>query len=158
MRVQYVQEKPAVTVEVDDDDEVVGKVKPLDLDLYLKSIPVDWVEPIRQGIGEWESIGGRIHFTNTRLCFEMMLGGQYHRFVRCGSSQVSIVRQKEFAPWANGSNLRDQYLNALDTSPVVARHARNNKMWVKYASLSPLDLQVLLRAARELVQQIRVEE
>lgn len=43
------------------------------------------------------------------------------------------------------------------SSPVVANHGRSNKMWIKYTSLSPLDLEVLLRAARELVQQVRVK-
>ncbi|MFM9065956.1 MAG: hypothetical protein ACKOUR_01310 [Planctomycetota bacterium] len=91
------------------------------------------------------------------LCFEITLNGLDYRLVRFRSDQVSVVRGKEVTIWANDSSLRAKYLTALESSPVVAGHARNGKMWIKYASLSPADLAVLLHAARELVQQIRLE-
>lgn len=37
-------------------------------------------------------------------------------------------------------------------------HARGHKMWIKYTSRGPLDLRVLLRAARELVQGSRTKK
>ena len=67
------------------------------------------------------------------------------------------MRQKEIALWSSDSSLREQYFKTLESSPVVASHARNNKMWIKYTSFSPADLQVLLGAARELVQRVKVE-
>jgi len=158
VRVQYVQEKPAVTVEVDDDDEVVGPIKKIDLEEFLKSIPIDWREPILQGISNWESLGGRIHFTDRSLNFEATLAGQARRIVRCRSHQVSIVRLEEMAQWGDGSTLGERYLKSLESSSVLASHARNNKMWIRATSLSSADLTTLLRAACELVQHIRAKE
>lgn len=157
VRVQYVQEKPAVTIAVEDDEADDSTISKLDQELFFKSIPSDLAEPIRQGIQEWNILGGRIHFTDKMLCFEITLNGQDCKVVRFRSDQVSIVRDKEIALWANGSS-SEKYLNALEPSPVVANHARDSKMWIKYTSLSPHDVEVLLCAARELVQHIRAEE
>jgi hypothetical protein len=103
VRIQYVQEKPTVTVAVERDEGDGGTIGKLD------------------------------------------------------SDQMSIVRQKEIASWSNDPSLSDEYLNALEPSPVVVSHARSGKMWIKYASLSPIDLGVLLRAARQLVQHVGVK-
>lgn len=158
VRVQYVQEKPAVTVAVEDDDGDGGEGGKIDEALFFESIPKDLAEPIRKGIAEWQKLGGRIHFTGKMLCFEITCGGQNCRVVRFRTGQVSIVRQKEIELWGNGPSMKEHYLKDLDSSPLFASHARNNKMWVKYTSISPADLEVLLSAARALVQKLQVEE
>ncbi len=157
VRIQYVQEKPTVTVAVEGDEEDGGTIGKLDLDQFFQSIPPDLAEPIRKGIQEWEALGGRIHFTDKMLCFEVTLDGQVYRVVRFRSDQMSIVRQKEIASWSNDPSLSDEYLNALEPSPVVDSHARSGKMWIKCASLGPIDLGFLLRAARQLVQHVGVK-
>ena len=158
VRIQYVQEKPTVAVTVGGDDGGDDPIARLNEDLFFQLIPKDLVEPVRKGFEEWQSLGGRIHFTDKMLFFKITLGGSDCNIVRFRSDKVSIVRETEIISWANDSSLRTQYLYVLDSSPVASSHARNSKMRIKYTSLSPADMEVLLRAARELVQQIKLDE
>ena len=51
----------------------------------------------------------------------------------------------------------DDYLDDLESAPVVADHARSDKLWVKDEHLSDTDLRVLLCAARNVVHHIKSE-
>ena len=88
VQVRYLQKKPQVSVEVDDDiSDDPGPTKKLDLDLFFRDIPKDLVQPYRDAIREWEKGGGTIYFSNKMLFFEMELAGQNQRVVRCRNTK-----------------------------------------------------------------------
>lgn len=159
VQVRYIQEKPQVEVEVEDEDgkgpSPNGKI---DLESFLRQIPKDLVKPYREGIEQWETLGGNIHFTSKMIFFRTEIGGEQRHIVRCRQNQVSVIQRKSIEQWSNDLSLHDNYLSSLESSPVVAQHVRDDCLWIKYDKLSGNDLRVLLRAARELVQQIKVKE
>jgi hypothetical protein len=62
VRVQYVQEKPSITVTVGGDG---GD----DEETFLALVPSDLVKPFREGVGEWRRLGGSIRFTEKMMFF-----------------------------------------------------------------------------------------
>jgi hypothetical protein len=78
-------------------------------------------------------------------------GGRYD------GTTASVIRRDFIELWSGSVDLYDRYLDDLEAAPVVADHARSDKLWVSYDKLSGDDLRVLLRAARNLVQRIQSE-
>jgi hypothetical protein len=161
VRVCYAEEKPQVTVEVDGDEtDGPGTAKTLDMDVLLQEIPPDLVQPYKEGIEAWQAlgVGGTIRFTTDMMFFEMALGGQVRKIVRCHRKyKISVIRRTFVEQWGGTGALYDRYLDDLEGAPVVADHARSDKLWVRYDKLSGDDLRVLLLAARNLVQRITSE-
>ncbi len=157
VQVRYTQEKPDIRVEVDDTigPDPIGK---LDWERFSQEIPKDLVQPFKKGIEEWEGIGGISRFADKVMFFETDLGGERRKIVRCRSYRVSVIRRKHVEQWGSDAALHDQYLDMLDLAPQVAEQVRSDKTWINYDKLSADDLQCVLHAARDLVQQIRARE
>jgi len=117
VQVRYIKEKPQIDVDVEDDG--TGTTQKLDLDLFLRQIPKDLVETYKNGIEEWEQIGGIIRFTNRRVFFEMEIAGQNRKCVRCSTIKVAVMGRKSVEQWSGNPSLYDAYLDILDAAPVV---------------------------------------
>ncbi len=158
VKVSYAAEKPQVDVTVDDDDTTSsGTVAALDRGSFLQGIPQDLVPPYAEGMEAWETIGGTLRFAPATVFMEMALGGASKKIGRCRSHKISVILRDFVAAWGGSAGLYDLYLDDLESAPVVADHARNDKLWVSYDKLSGDDLRVLLLAARNLVQRIKSE-
>lgn len=157
VQIQYTQEKPRVSIEVDDPGDGDVRSGKVGLSSFLEGIPKDLVQPYKEGIDEWEKLGGTIDFTNKMMFFEFELAGQTRRIVRCRNYQVSVIRPDAIEKWGGNATLHDKYLNDLETSPVAVQHARTGKHWIKYDKMSADDLRAVLRAAREQVLRIKAD-
>lgn len=146
VRVQYVQEKPPVTVTV----EPTGG----DGGTFIESIPKDLVEPFQVGMEEWRKLGGSVLFTNRMMFFEMVLGGTTQRVVRCRQNQINVIRRRVIEEWGADPALYDVYLEALQTAPRVLSVCHMDRMWIAYETLNASELRTLLRAAGMLMQRI----
>ncbi len=162
VRVQYTQDKPTVTVTVADNDADGRKdgstVGSLDQELFLKLIPKDLVQPFQEAFEEWPKQGGTIRGTPERMFFEMVLGGQPRKLVRCATYQISVMSLKLIEECGGDSRLYDSYLESLEPAPVVQAQVRSDKIWMRYEKLSADNLRVLLRAAGELAQRLKTAD
>ena len=150
VKVCYAAEKPQVTVEVDGDEtDGPGTAETLDRDSFSAGNSPDLVPPYAEGIDAWEALGGTIRFTPEMMFLEMDFGGAKRKIVRCRKYKVSVIRRDFIEPWGGGAALYDRYLDDLEAAPVVADHARSDKLWVSYDKLSGEDLRVLLRRSQE---------
>ena len=139
VRVQYTQEKPTVTVTVADNDadgrKYSSTVGSLDQELFLKLIPKDLVQPFQEAFEEWPKLGGTIRGTPERMFFEMVLGGQPRKLVRCDAGRITVMLPKFIEEWGSDSRLYDSYLESLEPAPVVQAHVRSDKLWMRYEKL-----------------------
>jgi hypothetical protein len=113
------------------------------------------VEPYREAVEKWESVGGSFDVTEKMIHFAMVLNGYRRRVVRCRTFQVSLVSRKDFRKWSQQFSLYDNYLDRMDESAVVGNLARSGKQWVNYDKIGPEDIRVLLRAGMALAESIR---
>lgn len=154
VRVQYLQEKPEVSVEVDDSP---GPVSKLDLGLFLQMVPKDLAEVYRLGMDEWKAVGGDVRFSSERCFWEMDIAGRPCKFVRAIDNSVSVFNRKMFSrdfP-EQSLTLLDQYIDRLEASPAAVSFARAEKMWVRYEKITPADLRVILQSAIWLAAEVR---
>lgn len=155
VQVRYTQEKPKISVEVESDEIDSPSPSPhLTLESFLQSIPKDLVQPFEEGVNEWEAIGGKVQVTPRMVFFKMDVGGEDYRVIRCREYQITVIQRKFVEKIGSDPGLYDEYLESLESAPVIADAARSDKLWLKYDKLSGKDLRVLFRAGREFVEKM----
>ncbi len=155
VHVRYSQEKPEISVDVDDEErDGSGPARLLDLDLFIQEVPKDLRQAYQEGVEAWEEIGGTIQFTNKMMFFAIPINGETRRLVRCRTYQISVVRRKNIEQWGLDRSIYEHYLEALEDSPVAYAHAREDKTWIRYEKLSAEDLRILFQAARTFVERL----
>lgn len=156
VKVCYAAERPQVDVTVEaDDTDSDGTAGALDRDSFLQQVPPDLVPPYVEGIDTWDALGNTVRFASETMFLEVTIGGKRRKVVRCRKNRVGVVRRAFVDCWGGSEAHYDRYLDDLEAAPVVADHARSDKLWVPYEKLSADNLRVLLRAAKDLVQRIQ---
>ncbi|REJ67498.1 MAG: hypothetical protein DWQ31_11220 [Planctomycetota bacterium] len=156
VKVEYKEEKPKVTVEVEDGGGDDLKIR--SLEEFLEIVPRDLVATYKDGVDEWEKMGGTVRFTNRMMHFEATLNGELRRVVRFRKTQVKFVSLEDIKEWSSDETLYEKYCQSLEESPHILSLVRDGRQWENYGKMNAKDLKVLLRAARELVQNIKAEE
>lgn len=152
VRVQYRQEKPSITVTVE--EGVDGDNERQFFELIAKNFK-DLVEPLQEGAEEWRRLGGEIRFTDKTMFFEATVAGTSQKIVRCRWNQINVIRRKTIDDWGADPGLYDIYLDELQSAPSVLTLCRtDDRMWISFDDLSASDMRALLRAATELVRRI----
>lgn len=158
VRVVYTQ-KPQVSIEMEDNDDsgFLATTK-LDIDLFLKGVPKDLVEPFKDAVEGWRNMGGDIEFTNKMMHFTTELNGQAWRIIRCMAFQARLVTRDTFDCWSQDGLLWERYLKELEASPVVSNVIRSGKQWIRYKQLGPHDLRVALETGLALAGRVKAAD
>jgi len=155
VHIRYAQEKPEVTVNVEDtEDENEGAAQELDLEQFLREIPKDLTAAYREGIETWETQVGGLDFTGEMMFFVKEIKGKKRRVIRCRKYAVNILLPKHFEEWGVDPAIFEEYIQWLEPAPLLYDKARNNKMWVRYSDINANDLRILINAGIKLVQRL----
>ena len=163
VQVRYKQEKPEVTVDIDQPDPDID-APGLDRSSFLEAVPNDLRTTYEKGMKEWENHGGYLHITNKMIFWRMSNDSDASirspSPIRSRLDAVSVVSRTAFNRWFPyaPSALYEEYLGHLSDSSSATNVARNDKLWVKYSNLATKDLQIILEAGIWLANKIRDED
>lgn len=149
IRIKYENERPGVRIETEPEEKTASR---MDVDQFLEMIPADLVQAFREGLVEWQGIGGTVRCTNKRLFLEAEAADSTQKFVRLQPSKMSVITQSIFHSLATDPKLYSDYLNALEKVPPAANAARGNVMWIPYVGLTRDDVLTIVRAAIQLAK------
>lgn len=127
----------------------------LDETLFFNELRKDLAEPYRTAMEQWKAMGGTLYFSPQNLFFEIELDGERQWPIRCNPSEITVVKRRYFDELSADASLWEKYRKQIGQSPIALETVEKNKYFLSHERLKPLDVQVILRSAFELIRSVQ---
>lgn len=158
IKVQYVQERPNLEIEIEEDESTGPSKGKTTKQVFLQKAPEDLAEVYGKWLDEWQLRDVVIYWGVEGFSLRVNIEGKLQTvFAAYPEWGVGIVRKKEKNLLNISDEEYDKYKEAISIVDIAAEVLASGKLYVKYEFITAEDLRVLLQAVDKLLDSIPSE-
>lgn len=155
IKVQYVQEKPELDIEIEEEDGEEGPKGKTTKSIFLQKAPDDLADVYGKWLDEWQEKDVIIYWGVEGFSLRVEIEGQLQTIMDAYPEwAVSIVRKKEKDRLNLSDDLYQKYKEAVSSVDKASEIIASGKKYVKHEFLTGEDLMVLLQAVDRVLDHI----
>jgi hypothetical protein len=155
IKVQYVQEKPKLDIEVDEEEVAVESKGKTTKKVFLQKAPSDLAEVYSKWLDEWQERDVLIYWGVEGFSLRVRVDGNLQTIIDAYPEwAVAIVRDNDKERLRLSEPAYEKYKASVRPVDKAAEVLRAGKKYVKHEFLTAEDLMILLQAVDELVDAV----
>ena len=150
IKVQYVQERPKLDIEVEE-SEKPGQAKTTQ-DVFLKKAPDDLTTCYEQWLSIWQEMGLVVYWGITGFSLRVSVSGKLQTVLDAYPEwAVSLVREADADRLGVSKEIYRNYLDKIGTVPTAVGLLSAGKKYIKHEGLTSENLMTILQATTEFI-------
>jgi len=156
IRVQYVQERPKLEIEIEEIEKPEQPKGKTTQEVFLKKAPDDLSEVYEQWLTIWQEKGLVVYWGVTGFSLRVNVGGKLQTVLDAYPTwAISLVRATDAERLGVSESAYKRYTESVSSVPNAIGLLSAGKKYIKHNSLTADNLMALLQATTELVDSIR---
>jgi len=156
IKVQYVQERPKLQIEIEEIEEPERLKGKTTQEVFLKKAPEDLSEVYEQWLTTWQEKGLIIYWGVTGFSLRVNVGGKLQTVLDAYPTwAISLVRSTDAERLGVSESAYKRYKDYISSVPNAISLLSSGKKYIKHNSLTAENLMILLQATTELIDSIR---
>ena len=158
IKVQYVQERPKLDIEIEEIEKPEKPKGKTTQEVFLKKAPEDLSEVYEQWLNIWRDKGLIVYWGVTGFSLRVSVAGKLQTVLDAYPEwAISIVRKTD----TNRSGISEadykKYTETISSVPNALEVLATGKKYIKHEALTSENLRMILQATDELVDTIRIK-
>ena len=155
IKVQYVQEKPNLEIEVEEGEKAGSAKGKTTQEVFLKNAPDDLAPCYEQWLSLWQKMDLIIYWGVKGFSLRVAISGKLKSVIEAYPDwAISLIRQHDADKVKASSELYKTYLDRISSVPGAAGLLSAGKMYIKHDDLTSEGLMTILEATTEFIKPI----